>query len=93
MRHLRPWGSPPYLSPPVTPLPSGLPPAAAGLESSSPGPPRAGSPPVGEIREISGQSSVVPISPYPWATLTSREALARSCSVGHFYSSKAIKKK
>lgn len=84
-RHLRPWGS----HPPSTPLPSGLPPAASGLESSTPGQPRAGSPPVGgsRVRGISGQSSFVPIPPPPprlRVGLTSREALARSFSVGHF---------
>lgn len=39
-----------------------------------------------EVTEISTQSSVVLISPSPRVGLTSREALARSCSVGHFYS-------
>ena len=47
------------------------------------------------VRGQRGQGSVLssPHSPYPRVVLTSREALARSCSVGHFYSPKADKKR
>lgn len=81
--------------PPATPLPSELPPAVAGLENSSPGRPRAGSPPVDDVRGQRDHWSVPRLSPFLHLSvvLTSREALARSCSVGHFYSPKAGKKR
>lgn len=44
---------------PETPLPSGLPPVAAGLESSSPSQPRAGSPPGGGVRRQRDQLSAL----------------------------------
>jgi hypothetical protein len=45
-----------------------------------------------EVNMNSDESLSCLYFPYPGVALTSREALARSCSVGHFYSPKTDKK-
>lgn len=94
-RERRKYPIPPQLPP--TRIPSVLLPAAASLASSSQVLPTAHSRPVPKTHSqglrLVAKGPGLKINggvfrPLPWGILTSREALASACSVGHFYIAK-----